>query len=82
MKIHDPMAIADDVEKGFGRAVTPLDKIRDMDAVVLAVSHDDYARQGWALVSACLRGGKGIVFDVRACLDRARQPEDVEHLRM
>ena len=82
VKIHDPMALADDVEKEFGRTVTPLDKIRDMDAVVLAVSHDDYARQGWALVSACLRGGKGIVFDVRACLDRARQPEDVEHLRM
>ena len=59
-----------------------LDKIRDMDAVVLAVSHSDYAQNGWPLVSACLRDGKGIVFDVRTCLDRARQPEGVELLRL
>ncbi|HEX5777536.1 MAG TPA: nucleotide sugar dehydrogenase [Xanthobacteraceae bacterium] len=82
VKIHDPMALADDVEKEFGRTVTPLDMIRDMDAVVLAVSHSDYAQTGWPLVCACLRDGKGIVFDVRTCLDRARQPEGVELLRM
>ncbi len=82
VKIHDPMALADDVEKEFGRTVTPLDRIRDMDAVVLAVSHSDYAQNGWPLVRACLRDGKGIVFDVRTCLDRARQPEGVDLLRM
>ena len=82
VKIHDPLALADDVEKGFGRATTPLDQIRGMDAVILAVSHADYAQKGWPLVTACLKGGKGIVFDVRACLDRAQRPDGVELLRM
>jgi UDP-N-acetyl-D-galactosamine dehydrogenase len=82
VKIHDPMALADDVEKSFSRATTPLDGIRGMDAVILAVSHADYVKNGWPLVTACLKGGKGIVFDVRACLDRAQQPDDVELLRM
>jgi UDP-N-acetyl-D-galactosamine dehydrogenase len=82
VKIHDPMALADDVEKSFSRATTPLDGIRGMDAVILAVSHADYVKNGWPLVTACLKGGKGIVFDVRACLDRAAQPDGVELLRM
>jgi UDP-N-acetyl-D-galactosamine dehydrogenase len=82
VKIHDPMALADDVQKGFGRTMTPLDKIRDVDAVILAVSHSDYVQKGWPLVTAALKGGKGIVFDVRACLDRAEQPDGVELLRM
>ncbi len=82
VKVHDPMALADDVEKDFGRTITPLEQIRDMDAVVLAVSHSDYVQEGWPLVRGCLRGGEGVVFDVRACLDRARQPEGVKLLRM
>jgi UDP-N-acetyl-D-galactosamine dehydrogenase len=82
VKIHDPMALPGDVEKNFGRATTPLDKIKDMHAVVLAVSHADYVKAGWPLVRACLKDGKGIVFDVRACLDRAQQPADIDLLRM
>ena len=45
------------------------------DAVILAVAHHDYVAGGWPLVTRLLKGGKGIVLDVKSKLDRAQKPE-------
>jgi UDP-N-acetyl-D-galactosamine dehydrogenase len=81
-KVHDPIALPDEIERGFGRKMTALENIAPVDAVVLAVAHEAYTKQGWNSVVRCLRGGAGVVYDVKACLDRSERPADVELLRM
>ena len=45
------------------------------DAVVLAVSHEDYRKEGWPPVNPA-KGGGGLVSDVRGCLDETC-PEEI-----
>jgi UDP-N-acetyl-D-galactosamine dehydrogenase len=40
--------------------------------------HDEYVKQGWSLVTRLLTGGKGVVLDVKAILDRAGKPEGID----
>jgi UDP-N-acetyl-D-galactosamine dehydrogenase len=78
---HDPHADSHTSEE-HGAALTALDAIGDVDAVVLAVSHKEYRDGGWPLVAKLLRGGKGIVMDVRGFLDRSATPAGVTLWRL
>ena len=51
--------------------------LRPADAVILAVAHKDYVAGGWPLILGLLKGGKGIVLDVKAKLDRTKKPEGI-----
>jgi UDP-N-acetyl-D-galactosamine dehydrogenase len=78
VQVHDPLAHAGAAEQEYGIRLCPLDELRPADAVILAVAHDDYVKQGWPLVTRLLAGGKGVVLDVRAVLNRAGRPEGVD----
>ena len=54
-------------------ALTPLEVLRRLDAVVLAVPHRAYLEAGEAGIGAML-GPAGIVIDVKSALDPARLP--------
>ncbi|MBI4184558.1 MAG: nucleotide sugar dehydrogenase [Proteobacteria bacterium] len=82
VEIHDPMADAEDVRAEFGLDLVSLEAIRPADAVVLAVPHRSYVEGGWALVSRLLKNGRGVVADVRGCLDRAAKPQGVHLWRL
>ena len=56
--------------------------LKGADAVILAVSHEQYQSGGWKLVSSLLKGGKGVVLDVKALLDREQKPAGVELWRL
>jgi UDP-N-acetyl-D-galactosamine dehydrogenase len=56
--------------------------LRRADAVILAVAHDDYVRGGWAMIEKLLKPGGGVVLDVKAMLDRAAKPRDVDLWRL
>ena len=55
--------------------MTPIESLRPADAVVLAVAHKDYVAGSWPLIAKLLKGGEGIVLDVKAKLDRASKAE-------
>jgi UDP-N-acetyl-D-galactosamine dehydrogenase len=78
VQVHDPMAHVDDAEHEYGIRLCPLDELKPADAVILAVAHDEYVKQGWSLVTRLLAGGRGVVLDVKAILDRAGRPEGVD----
>jgi UDP-N-acetyl-D-galactosamine dehydrogenase len=82
VQIADPLASAADAVHEFGVKLTPLESLRPADAVILAVAHKDYVAGGWPLVAKLLKGGKGIVLDVKAKLDRAKQPEGIDLWRL
>ncbi len=78
VQVHDPLASADETRHEYDLALTGLDDLRPADAVILAVSHQDYLAQGWALVRRLLKADGGIVVDVKSKLDRATKPEGVD----
>ncbi|MET3839594.1 nucleotide sugar dehydrogenase [Bradyrhizobium sp. OAE829] len=82
VQLHDPMADAADAKQEYDVALTEFDALQPADAIVLAVAHDLYIDGGWSLIQRLLRGGGGIVLDVKTRLDRASKPADIELWRL
>ncbi|HTO63836.1 MAG TPA: UDP binding domain-containing protein, partial [Bradyrhizobium sp.] len=82
VQLHDPLADAVDAKHEYGVTLTSLDALHPADAVILAVAHSDYVKGGWPLVQKLLADGCGLVFDVKAKLDRATKPSGVELWRL
>jgi UDP-N-acetyl-D-galactosamine dehydrogenase len=82
VQVHDPLAMADATKEEYAVALTPFEALAPADAVILAVAHGDYVSQGWPLMTHLLKGGKGIVLDVKSKLDRAKKPEAIDLWRM
>jgi UDP-N-acetyl-D-galactosamine dehydrogenase len=82
VQLHDPMAPPQEVSDEYGLALTALDKLRPADGIVLAVAHADYLGGGWPFLTKLLKGGRGIVFDVKSRLDRAQKPEGIDLWRL
>ncbi len=81
VQVTDPLAAPDEVVE-YGVTLEPLQSLRKADAVVFAVSHGDYVAGGWPLVTSLLKGGQGVVVDVKSVLDRGAKPEGVELWRL
>ena len=82
VQVHDPLALPEETRHEYGIALTPMESLRPADAVILAVAHESYAKEGWRLVQRLLRDGTGLAFDVRSMLDRSTKPEGIELWRL
>ncbi len=70
--VHDPMADPDEAMHEYGLTLSPLSDFTGLEALVVAVAHDEYVRMD----PARLRGffadpASGLVMDIRGTLDRA-----------
>jgi UDP-N-acetyl-D-galactosamine dehydrogenase len=77
VQVHDPLASAAETSREYGIELTELDRLEPVDAVILAVPHKTYLKSGWPLILSLLNNARGIVFDVKSRLDRAKTPSDV-----
>ena len=66
-------------DSGSGTGIV---RLRPADAVVLAVAHKDYVAGSWSLVAKLLKGGEGIVLDIKARLDREKKPKGIDLWRL
>ena len=82
VQVNDPIALAEETAYEYEIKLTPLESLQPADAVILAVAHKDYVAGGWPLVAKLLKGGQGIVLDVKAKLDRANKPEGIDLWRL
>ena len=82
VQVHDPLASPKEAEHEYRLKLTPLDRLRPADAVIFAVAHDEYVRGGWPLMTRLLKGGQGIVFDIKSRLDRVQKPSGVDLWRL
>jgi UDP-N-acetyl-D-galactosamine dehydrogenase len=82
VQVHDPLARAADAACQYGIELCARSELKAADAVVLAVPHQEYLAGGWPAITRLLRGGRGIVIDVKSKLDRATRPEPVELWRL
>ena len=82
VQVHDPLALPEEAKHEYGFALTEMDKLRPADAVILAVSHQDYVNGGWPLITKLLKDGQGVVLDIKSQLDRAAKPQGVDLWRL
>ena len=82
VQVHDPLANPADARHEYGLTITELDALRPADAVILAVAHGSYVEGGWPLIQRLLIGGSGLVFDIKARLDRGAKPAGIELWRL
>jgi UDP-N-acetyl-D-galactosamine dehydrogenase len=75
--IHDPRADASEARHEYGVDLSPLEDFRDLDALILAVAHREFASFGAELHRFVAKGG--VVVDVKAALDRAVIPSDLAY---
>jgi UDP-N-acetyl-D-galactosamine dehydrogenase len=66
--LHDPIAPAHETLEEYGLTLSPFHEFRALDALVLAVSHDEYVTMGAERLQSCLREG-GVLIDVKSALD-------------
>ena len=71
--IHDPLADPAQARQEYGLELSPLELLRDLDGLVLAVPHRAYLTLGEDGMADLLRPS-GILIDVKSALDPARLP--------
>jgi UDP-N-acetyl-D-glucosamine/UDP-N-acetyl-D-galactosamine dehydrogenase len=80
VQVEDPVADADAAAREYG--IKLCKSAKPADAVVLAVAHDCYRAAGWPLITRLLRGGHGLVMDVKGVLDLSATPAGIEVWRL
>ncbi len=82
VQVADPLAYPEEAVHEYGLSLTPLDQLKPAAAVVMAVSHEEYKKEGWALPVRLLQGGKGVVADLKNTLPREKTPAGVSLWRL
>jgi UDP-N-acetyl-D-galactosamine dehydrogenase len=82
VQVNDPLASAAEADEEHGITLTPIEQLSPAQAVVLAVAHEAYRREGWALAGRLLDGGAGLVVDVRGALPPAGCPDSMDYWRL
>lgn len=82
VQVVDPVADADETRGEYGIDLTPPEDLKPADAVVLAVSHKAFKDGGWQMILNLLKGGAGMVADIKGVLDRPTCPEAVTLWRL
>lgn len=82
VQVADLLASVEETAHEYGIKLVPMESLQPADAVILAVAHKDYIAGGWPLVAKLLKGGEGIVLDVKARLDRGKKPQGISLWRL
>jgi UDP-N-acetyl-D-galactosamine dehydrogenase len=80
--VHDPLVESADAEHEYGIRLAAWDTVRDCEGLVLAVPHRAYREMGVAALLRVLRGGEGVVMDVKGLLDPKSLPAAVSYWRL
>ncbi len=76
--VHDPLASAHEAKDEYGLHLSPLDSFTQLDALVLAVSHEAYRAVGTEALTARVRDG-GVVVDVKSVLDPSKMQRGLHY---
>lgn len=75
--IHDPVASRSDLLRNGIRS-TPLDAMKDLDVLILAVPHRSYVADGGQYLQSLISEG-GVMMDIRATLAEAPRRDDIAY---
>ncbi len=68
--IADPQADADESEKIYGMKFIEISDVKNMDAVILAVAHDEFKTLKMSDIDALYADGQKILLDIKGILNR------------
>ncbi len=68
--IADSSADAQDAEREYGISFVDMDEVRDMDAVILAVAHDEFKNMSTEKADQFFGEGKKVFIDIKGICDR------------
>jgi UDP-N-acetyl-D-galactosamine dehydrogenase len=74
--VHDPMADRVEAQRYYGLELTPLDTIKNMDAVVVAVIHDEYRHLGLKQIAGLCGGNPPILIDIKTAFSEPEAREN------
>ena len=77
--VHDPLGEPAEAMHEYGITLFRRDQLCDLDAVVLAVGHDCYRQDGVAGILKDLKGGRGVLVDVKSLFVREPLSSDVHY---
>ncbi len=69
-KLTDPYADPAETKHEYGLGLTPLDELKDLDALILAVSHQQYVGEKLSFLVDRIKPG-GVLVDVKSALNPA-----------
>ena len=76
--VHDPLADPAEARHEYGLELCAMSDLRELDGLILAVPHRQFAADGFAAPLAALAPG-GVFVDVKSVLDRALVPAGVTY---
>ena len=81
--VHDPIAQSEEAVEEYGIHLSKWDDLRDIDGIIVAVAHREYADMGLQKLLKPLRSQQeGVVIDVKCLLDRAKLPKTLKYWRL
>ena len=66
--IHDPMADKEETHEEYGLHICSFEQLRDLDALIFAVSHRAFLDLGIGKICSCLKQS-AVFVDVKSCFD-------------
>lgn len=82
VQVYDPLAYSEEAEHEYGIKLVPFEELKPANAVILAVSHDQFRNDPWKLIAGLLKEGRGVVADVRNILPRETIPSGITLWRL
>src|SRR5690606_33524969 len=76
--VHDPMADADEALEEYGLRLSSFDELSDLDGLVLAVAHRDYAAMPREKLFGTL-GPRGAIADIKSMLHPSEVPSSIAY---
>lgn len=75
--VHDPLADTGEAMTHYGLELQPLDALGKVDAVILAVIHDEYKEMGLSAIARLCQNGLPIVIDIKSAFspDEAKKEQ-------
>jgi len=82
VQVADPLALPEETRHEYGIDLVAIEVARPADAVILAVAHQQFTDGGWPLMTRLLKGGAGVLLDVKSVLDRGSKPAEIDLWRL
>ena len=77
VQVYDPLADKKDVFNEYNIEILEKKLLKKADAVILAVTHQEFLDCGWNYILELLHNHSGVVFDVKSVLPRNEKPEKI-----
>ncbi|WP_373046586.1 nucleotide sugar dehydrogenase [Vulgatibacter sp.] len=77
--VTDAFADPREAQHEYGLELSPLSALRDLDALVLAVSHQPYLDMPRSDLLGMLKGGGGVLIDVKSLFEPASLPNSIAY---